>query len=171
MVRFTKKEESQFEEVDKLLLRRILEAPNSACVESLYLELGLVPIHILLKMRRLNYLHYLANLNKNEMLSKVFIAQWNYPVKDDWTLTAKENLKDFSMDFSLKDLQSISQYSFKRMVKVKTKEYALDYLLDLKSKHSKINNLDYPELKLQDYLTDPKISVQEAKNLPISKQI
>ena len=161
----TKKEESQLEEVDKLLLRRILEAPNSACVESLYLELGLVPIHILLKMRRLNYLHYLANLNKNEMLSKVFIAQWKYPVKDDWTLKAKENLKDFSMDMSLKDLQRISQYSFKKMVKVKTKEYALDYLLELKSKHSKMNNLDYPELKLQDYLKDPKISVQESKNL------
>ena len=66
---------------------------------------------------------------------------------------------------SLKDLQRISQYSFKKMVKVKTKEYALDYLLELKSKHSKMNNLDYPELKLQDYLKDPKISVQESKNL------
>ena len=31
------------DEVDKMLLRKILDAPMSTCVESLYLELGLVP--------------------------------------------------------------------------------------------------------------------------------
>ena len=44
-------EEEELEKIDKILLRRILEAPDSVCVESLYLELGLIPIHILLKAR------------------------------------------------------------------------------------------------------------------------
>ena len=52
-------EQDELEEVDKLLLRRILNAPTSACIESLYLELGLVPIHIIIKARRVKYLHYL----------------------------------------------------------------------------------------------------------------
>ena len=41
------------EEVDRLLLRRILEVPDSTCLESLYLELGIIPRHILLKTRRI----------------------------------------------------------------------------------------------------------------------
>ena len=42
----TKTQMDELESVDKLLLRRILNAPLAACVESLYLELGLTPIHI-----------------------------------------------------------------------------------------------------------------------------
>ena len=87
-------EEQELEKIDKILLRRILEAPNSVCIESLYLELGLIPLHIILKARRINYLHYLANLSEKEMLYKAFIAQWTYPVKDGWTIKVKENLSN-----------------------------------------------------------------------------
>ena len=50
-------------------------------------------------------------------------------------------------------------------MKVKSKEYALEYLLKLKSKHSKMENLEYLELNLQNYLKTKDITVQEAKNL------
>ena len=80
-----KSEIDELEEVDKLLLRRVLGAPESTCIESLYLELGLIPISIIIKARRVKYLHYLVQLNENEMLSKVFNTQWKFPTKDDWT--------------------------------------------------------------------------------------
>ena len=70
----SKSEEEELAVIDKLLLRRILGAPDSACVESLFLELGLIPLPIILKARRINYLHYLANLEQSEMLYKSFIA-------------------------------------------------------------------------------------------------
>ena len=79
----TIKEEIELENVDKLLLRRILGAPDSSCVESLYLELGLIPIPIILMSCRISYIHYLVNLHPSEMLHKFFIAQWNHPCKDD----------------------------------------------------------------------------------------
>ena len=72
-----KNEINEFEEVDKLLLRRILQAPSSACIESLYLELGLTPIRGIIKARRINYLHTLLNLKEEEMLHKFFKCQWN----------------------------------------------------------------------------------------------
>ena len=50
-------------------------------------------------------------------------------------------------------------------MKKKSKEYALEYLLKLKSKHSKMENLDYIDLNLQNYLKSKDITVQEAKNL------
>ena len=48
------------EQVDKIQIRKIRDAPQSSCIESLYLELGIVPIHILVKARRINYYHYLV---------------------------------------------------------------------------------------------------------------
>ena len=47
---------------------------------------------------------------------------------------------------------------------MKAKIYALDYLQYLKASHSKMNNLVYTELKLQDYLKS-EIPVNEAKHL------
>ena len=48
----------ELEEIDKLFLRRVLGAPDSSCIESLYLELGVIPIRVMIKARRLTYLHY-----------------------------------------------------------------------------------------------------------------
>ena len=160
-----KTEMDELEEVDKMLLRKILGAPDSTCIESLYLELGLIPIHVIVMARRVIFLHYLATQSEDAMLHKAFVAQWKYPAKDDWTEEAKQNLKQLGLDLSLDELQKKSQNSFKRMVKIKTKEYTLNYLLDLKLKHTKMDNLDYSELKLQNYLRDPEIPVAEARNL------
>ena len=66
---------------------------------------------------------------------------------------------------NLDEIRSKSAYTFKKLVKVRTKEYALEYLLKLKSKHSKMKDLEYSELKLQNYLSNDQITVQEAKNL------
>ena len=59
-----KNEIEQLEQIDRMLLRAVLEVPDSTCVESLYLELGLIPIHIIIKARRVNYLHYLAKMEQ-----------------------------------------------------------------------------------------------------------
>ena len=160
-----KSEIEELEEVDRMLLRRILACPDSTCIESLYLELGLIPIHIMLKARRVMYLHYLATLNQSEMLYKVFIAQRKFPVKDDWTEEAKANLEELDLDCTLEELKLKSQNSFKRMVKTKVKEYTLNYLLEVKEKHSKMDNLYYNNLKLQNYLKDGDKSVEEQQNL------
>ena len=81
-----KSEIEEFEEVDKILLRKILDAPSSSPIESLYLELGIIPIRFLIKAKRIVYLHYLINLKEDEMLKKFLDAQWKYPSKNDWTL-------------------------------------------------------------------------------------
>ena len=133
---------NELEEVDKLLLRRILNAPSSVCIESLYLELGLTPINIIIKAMRINYLHYLVRLGENDMLSKVFKAQWKYPVRDDWTTTVQKDLKDFDISLSIDEIKVKSEYSFKRLVKIKAKEYALDSLLTIINRHSKMDNLE-----------------------------
>jgi hypothetical protein len=99
------------------------------------------------------------------MLYKFFEAQFKYPIKDDWILQVKQDLVDFGMPGTLEFLKSKSIHAFKRIVKIKTKEYTLEYLLELKSKHTKLDNLVYSELRLQKYLKSDDIPVYEAKNL------
>ena len=45
------------------------------------------------------------------------------------------------------------------------KEHALNYLLELKVDHSKLDSLLYNKLKLQNYLKNDGIPVHESKNL------
>ena len=160
-----KKETDELEVVDKILLRTILGAPVSSCVESLYLELGVIPIHILLKARRIVFFHYLVNLDPEEMLYKFFETQSKYPSKDDWALTVRNDLKDFGIPENVEFSKSKSVNSFKGLVKIKTKEYTMKYLLGLKADHTKMDNLVYSKLKMQGYLKSADIPAHEAKNL------
>ena len=160
-----KSEIDELEEVDRMLLRNILGAPETTCIESLYLELGVIPIRIILKARRVVYLDYLATQNENGTLYKAFIAQWKYPAEGDWTEEANKNLVELGINLTLEDIKKKSEDSFKRMVKIKAKEYVFEYLHGLKAKHTKLDYLEYPELKLQSYLIDENIPVNEARNL------
>ena len=62
----TENEVSQLEEVDRLLLRQVMNVPISCPIEALYLELGCVPVSLVIKSRRVNYLHHLATLNEKD---------------------------------------------------------------------------------------------------------
>ena len=99
------------------------------------------------------------------MLYKFVEAQFKYPNKNDWTLQVKQDLEYFGIPGTLDFLRSKSINSFKRLVKIKTKEHALNYLSELKSTCTKLDNLMYSDLSLQKYLKSDNIPVYEAKNL------
>ena len=97
----SKTEIDELEELDCMLLRKILKTKCSVPLESLYLELGCLNIGTILKARRINYLHYLMSTKETEMLHKFFQAQWKYPTKNDWTEQTKTDLEDFEMTLYL----------------------------------------------------------------------
>ena len=63
------------ESVDESLLRRILEAPISTPIEMLYLELGVIPIRFIIKERRMNFLWYILNEEKESLINMVLRKQ------------------------------------------------------------------------------------------------
>ena len=150
----TKKQIKELEDVDKLLLRRILQAPISTPGEALYLETGAIPISFILQGRRLMFLHYMLNLDNSEMLSKFFYAQWNNPCKNDWTVTIRKDLEEFEIETDLDMIKRQSQYQFKNLVKERCRETAFQHLLALKETHSKLSSIRYEELMMQPYLCD-----------------
>ena len=99
------------------------------------------------------------------MIHQFFTTQWNNPTKGDWTETVRNNLEEFGLPEDFGFLKSKSKSSFKNLVKKKAREIALEQLLENKEKHSKMKNLDYSELKLQQYFQLPEISIAQARNI------
>ena len=154
--------------MDRSLSRKILKVPISTPKESFYLELGILPIGTVIKARRIVYLHDLANLNENEMLYKFLITQWNYPTRGDWTELVKQDLKDFGLEEDITSLKKTKRNTFKRMVKSKSREYAFKELMLSIAKrdgHSKLKNIKYTKLKMQDYLKDGENRLEDTLNI------
>ena len=72
------------EQVDEMLLRKILEVGKSCPKEMLYLETGSWPIRFIIMSRRLMFLHYILNEDEKSLLKQVLNAQIADPVRNDW---------------------------------------------------------------------------------------
>ena len=74
----------------------------------------------------------------------------------------KRNLIEFGLTQNLDQIKAMSKYRFKKLVQGKSKEFAFHNLIERKEKHSKLRDLFYVELKLQQYLKLEEINVQQA---------
>ena len=155
----TKDEVKEFENLDCLLLRKILNTKSSVPSESLYLELGCLNIETIIKARRINFLHYLATRKEEDF----FKAQWKYPAMNDWTEQVKLDLEDFGIKIDLIFIQSKSKNVFIQLVKIKAKEFAFCNFMEKKERHSKLKDLFYTELKTQSYFTLMSLSAEQAQ--------
>ena len=99
------------------------------------------------------------------MLHSFFITQLYDPSPGDWTEQAKQDFEEFGISSDIKYLKSKSVESFKRIVKSKADMYELVRLTQKQGTHSKMDNLHYSKLEIQNYLKMPGISTEEAQNL------
>ena len=97
------------------------------------------------------------------MLHKFLVAQWENEVKNDWTQTIKEDFSNLNLKCDLKRIQGMSKLAFKKMLKIKIKEYALDKLNASKFKHTKMDDLVYTDLEMQDYLVSGELSTEQKR--------
>ena len=102
-------------------------------------------------------------------ISYFFMAQLNNPTHGDWATEVLEDIEYLDLNMELEDIKIMSKNKFRSIVKVKTKQKALEYLLEKKgsrnSEHAKGKLLSYNEMKMADYLSPSQvnISIQEKK--------
>ena len=58
------------------------------------------------------FLHYVLQLNENEMLSRFFYAQWVDPSRNDWVLSVLEDMKDIQLELTIEEIKEKSDYVF-----------------------------------------------------------
>ena len=161
---FSETEVKEFEHLDHLFFRRLFRVPKSTPTEAFYLETGAVPIGIILKKRRLNYLHSIL-ARRNSLLYSFFTTQWHNPSRGDWTEQVKADLKEFNIQQDFEHIRCKSRESFKNIVRDKSKNIALETLLNMKGCHTKMRNIDYSELTIQTYLLREDISIEQKRML------
>ena len=84
---------------------------------------------------------------------------------NDWTEQVQTDLRDFGITVDLEFIKKRSVFSFKSLVKRKSKEFAFYKFLEKKEEHSKLDNLFYKNLSIQNYLYDEKISYSQALSI------
>ena len=165
-VNLTVKNIEELEKIDVILLRRIFEAPISTPTKLIYLESGTYPIRFHIKARRLMYLHYLLNRNKNELVSKILYTQINDKTKNDWYSTVQCDLKDLGINYlELEEIKNMKKDAFKKLIKEKISDIALKYLLEGNEDKSKSKYLKYYQLKIQSYLLSKNTTTRQKKYL------
>jgi hypothetical protein len=146
----TKVEIEQLEQIDEELLRKILETGRGTPKVMLYLEMGCLPIRYIVKKRRIMFLHYILHQENESLLQRVFYAQRTNPVRGDWFLTVKEDLRELEIDLSLEKISEMSESSLQKLLKSKVDGKALEFLNN--GKKSKTSHISHKELQLQPYL-------------------
>ena len=106
--------------------------------------------------RRLLYFWDILHKNEDELVKKVFNLQEKFAVKNDWVLQIKNDLNECNISQSENEISKMSKYSFKKLIKEKIRTIAAQYLIALKEKHSKSENLEYSK-EMQVYLRNESL--------------
>ena len=112
-----------------------MEVPQTTPSEAYYMEFGVLPWNIVIKARRINYLHSILKRDKRGMLYSFFTTQWYSPSPGDWTEQVKLDLDDFNIQCDFEYIERKSTDAFKRLVKRKAKDLAIE---NLQKKNRKI---------------------------------
>ena len=147
----------QLEQVDEMLMRKILEVGQGCPKEMLYLELGCIPLRFTIMMRKLMFFHYLLNEEPDCLIHQVLQAQIRNPSKNDFIVDVESTLNDLDIHLSKEDIKSCSKESLHKFVKQQVVEKALLFLNKIKQKHSKVLHIKHESLKMQDYLMPENI--------------
>ena len=95
------------------------------------------------------FLHHILTRNEDALISQVFWAQVQQPVKGDWCIVVKEDLADIGLShLSFDDIKTMSDEQLKGMLKAKVKETALRQLLIDKGKCTKLKTLKYDNFEI-----------------------
>ena len=142
----------QLEQVDEMLLRKLLEVGQGCPKEMLFLETGSWPLRYIIMSRRLMFLHYILNEDKKSLIYRCLEAQMRNPVRNDWILTVWEDFEELDIALDIETISTLSIGCYRKFLFKKIEDRVLHYLNEMKSKHSKVMHLKHEILKLQNYL-------------------
>ena len=104
-------------------------------------------------------------LDKSELVYRVYAAQKTCPVIGDWVNLLEVDKQEFGIYLSDEEISQISKYKMKTMLKEKVREVTVRYLNKLKSKHSKSVGVHFTAGSVAPYLTDERFSQSERELL------
>ena len=149
-------------EIDKYLLRGLVQAHAKVPIEHLYLETAAIPIPFIISARRLIYLQTILQRSDHEITKKIYKHQKTKPSPGDWCHLVDSDFNVIGEHMSEIQIEAMSPLVFKKYVKNKIRNAAFQHLNELKSGHSKVRENNYFNLeKPQEYLTSELFTNQQ----------
>ena len=155
----------RLEVVDTALLRKLGGGHSKCAVEFHHLESGTLKIRHILSYLRIMYHHHILSRDENETIKKVYNKQKENFTKGDWYQLLKKDFEFIGIEINEDDIRLTPKNAYKKKIKQLVQKAAFNYFMNLKSKHSKLNNLSYKNLQIQPYLTSSRINNEESQLL------
>jgi hypothetical protein len=96
------------------------------------------------------------------MVYKVWESTRQNPLNNDFVKTCKKYLKKLDINLTLEQIGLLSSLSITKL-KEKTADAAFKYLLEIKNTQTKISNIKYDNLEMQQYLVDGNRNTEISK--------
>ena len=162
----TREDIHRLERLDLELLRIILYRAHSKTSEDfIYLELGLLKIRYIVKSRRVLYLQAILWRKDTDLVKQYLMVQRQHRSKGDFHFLVKKDLEDLNFKLEDKEIIEMGKNTLKNNIKKKLMEIAFnDYSKGI-SKLSKVKNIRYTTLKIQEYLVSPLLNDNQRKLL------
>ena len=116
-VNYSEKDIRILERCDEILLSKILGCDSNSSNAMKYLDLGVAPLCFEIMKRKLSFLQYILQQNKDTMLHQVFKATWDNPLKNDFVMTCKKYLEVLEINLTFEVIQLLSKFSFWHILK------------------------------------------------------
>ena len=154
----------QLELCDKILMKKMFNSVSTTPIEAYYLETNTLPLRFVVLARRVMYYWGILQKSDTELVKQVFRAQQLSPVKNDWCLKIEEDLAYLDINLNESEICAMKKHKFKSYLNTKIQEAGHKYLLTLKNKHTKSDNLCVAS-QMESYLISNKLSLSEKQLL------
>ena len=105
-------------DLDKYLMKKILDVHSKAPIEALYLETSAIPLNYILAGRRINYLHNILLRDDSKLVKRVYIAQKESPQKRHWCNMLQDDMALLSFSMSESEMTSATSRHVKNVEKL-----------------------------------------------------
>ena len=131
-------------------MKKILRTTKGCPIISLYLQLGQTPARFEILKMKLLYLKTILEEPDESSVRKMFNLQLENPTVGDWASSCLSDLKYINVNLTLEEIRKIPKEKYTGILKEKTRETALKYLLAKQGK--KGSEISYSCLEMAEYL-------------------
>ena len=107
------------------------------------------------------FLHHILNEEPGSMINRFFQTQLKSPKQKVWVKTVERDLEELEIEQKFEEIKQFKKGSLKRTLNVAVSKRALQRLNKIKEKHSKATNLNYSQLKIQNYLKGNRTKISQ----------
>ena len=98
------------------------------------------------------YYHHIIKRPNDELIFKFYKAQKLKPSRGDWVTLVDKDKQLLDIKIGDDEAEKMSKYKFKKYIKKVISEKAFEYLIKIKKTHSKLSDINYTKLNMQNYL-------------------